>query len=184
MKVIATDLPEVLVLQPKVFADERGFFYESYNRNAFIDAVGYEVNFVQDNHSRSERGVIRGLHFQSPPRAQGKLIRVTRGCAFDVAVDIRSDSPRFGQWTAVELSADSFQQIWIPAGFAHGFLALEDDTQIQYKTTDYYAREHEGCIAWNDASIGIRWPLPDGCEPRLSHKDAAAPSLAFVTSAR
>lgn len=177
MKVTATDLPEVLVLEPSVFRDERGYFFESYNRAAFNGAVGYEVEFVQDNHSRSALGVLRGLHFQRPPRAQGKLVRVTTGRVFDVAVDIRPDSPRFGQWTSVELSAGNFRQLWIPPGFAHGFLALEDDTHVQYKATDYYAREFEGCILWNDATIKIRWPLPDGEHPMLSPKDAVAPGL-------
>jgi len=180
MKIIATDLPEVLVVEPKVFRDERGYFYESYNQSAFIEAIGCHVDFVQDNHSRSTRGVIRGLHFQVSPREQGKLVRVTKGRAFDVAVDIRPDSPRFGQWTGVELSADNFRQIWIPSGFAHGFLALEDDTQLQYKTTDYYARELEGCILWSDVTIGIRWPIPSGCQPLLSPKDATAPGLATL----
>jgi dTDP-4-dehydrorhamnose 3,5-epimerase len=180
MKTIATDLPEVLVIEPRVFGDERGFFYESYNRYAFNAAVGHTDEFVQDNHSRSALGVIRGLHFQRPPGAQGKLVRVTKGRVFDVAVDIRPDSPRFGQWTGVELSADNFRQIWIPSGFAHGFLALEDDTQLQYKTTDYYAKELEGCIVWSDVTIGIRWPIPSGCQPLLSPKDATAPSLATL----
>jgi dTDP-4-dehydrorhamnose 3,5-epimerase len=184
MKIIATDLPEVLVIEPSVFRDERGYFYESYNRTAFSAAVGYEVEFVQDNHSRSAMSVLRGLHFQRPPRAQGKLVRVTKGRAFDVAVDIRPDSPQFGQWTSVELSADNFRQLWIPAGFAHGFLTLEDDTHVQYKTTDYYAREFEGCIRWNDATIGIRWPLPNGLQPLLSPKDAVAPgSSSLMTEA-
>jgi dTDP-4-dehydrorhamnose 3,5-epimerase len=177
MKIIATDLPEVLILEPGVFRDDRGYFYESYNRSAFNDAVGHEVEFVQDNHSRSAAGVLRGLHFQRPPRAQGKLVRVTRGRVFDVAVDLRTDSPRFGHWTSVELSAANFLQLWIPAGFAHGFLALEDDTHVQYKATDYYARDLEGCILWNDPSIGIPWPLPDGSRPVLSPKDAVAPGL-------
>ena len=182
MKTIATDLPEVLVIEPRVFGDERGFFYESYNRHAFNEAVGHAVEFVQDNHSRSALGVIRGLHFQRPPGAQGKLVRVTKGRVFDVAVDIRPDSPRFGQWTGVELSAGNFRQMWIPAGFAHGFLALEDDTHVLYKTTDYYARDLEGCILWCDASIGIQWPLTDGMQPLLSPKDAAADGLAALVT--
>ena len=136
---------------------------------------------MQDNHSRSAIGVLRGLHFQRPPRAQGKLIRVTKGCAFDVAVDLRPDSPRFGRWTGVELSAANFRQLWIPAGFAHGFLVLEDDTHVQYKATDYYARDLEGCVLWNDPSIGIRWPLPDGSQPILSPKDAIAQGLVGLT---
>lgn len=177
MKTIAAALPEVFILEPRVFRDERGYFCESYNRSAFNDAVGYQVEFVQDNHSRSALGVLRGLHFQRSPRAQGKLVRVTKGRAFDVAVDIRPDSPRFGQWTSAELSAANFRQIWIPTGFAHGFLAMEEDTHVQYKTTDYYSRELEGCILLSDPSIGIRWPLPDGSQPILSPKDAVAPGL-------
>jgi dTDP-4-dehydrorhamnose 3,5-epimerase len=178
MKIIATDLPEVLILEPDVFRDERGYFFESYNRSAFNDAVGFEVEFVQDNQSRSAMGVLRGLHFQRPPRAQGKLVRVTKGRVFDVAVDLRPDSPRFGRWAGVELSAGNFRQLWIPTGFAHGFLALEDDTHVQYKATDYYARQLEGCVLWNDSSIGIQWPLPQGSQPILSPKDAIAPGLA------
>jgi len=181
MKITTTDLPEVLVLEPSVFRDDRGYFFESYNRTAFNGVVGCEVEFVQDNHSRSAMGVLRGLHFQRSPRAQGKLVRVTKGRAFDVAVDIRPDSPRFGRWTSVELSAGNFRQLWIPTGFAHGFLALEDDTHVQYKTTDYYARELEGCILWNDPSIGIPWPLPAGSQPMLSPKDAVAPGLSTLT---
>ena len=184
MKISATDLPDVLIIEPKLFRDERGYFFESYNRTAFNDAVGYEVEFVQDNHSRSAIGVLRGLHFQRPPRAQGKLVRVTKGRVFDVAVDIRPDSPRFGRWAGIELSADNLRQLWIPTGFAHGFLALEDDTHVQYKATDYYARDFEACILWNDSSIGIQWPLPDGFQPLLSQKDAVAPGLAKLVSRR
>ena len=178
MRIIATDLPEVLVLEPNVFQDGRGYFLESYNRRAFAHAAGVAVDFVQDNHSKSARNVLRGLHYQRPPREQAKLIRVVSGRAFDVAVDIRPGSPRFGQWTGVELSADNFRQLWIPAGFAHGFLALEDDTQLLYKTTDYYAKELETSILWNDSTIGIHWPLQGNEAPQLSAKDAAAATLA------
>lgn len=177
MQIIPTDLPEVLIIEPKVIDDERGYFMESYNRRAFNDAVGYVVDFVQDNHSRSARGVLRGLHYQLPPRAQGKLVRVTSGRAFDVAVDIRRQSPNFGRWVGAFLTATNFRQLWIPVGFAHGFLALEDDTDFLYKTTDHYSREHEGCIAWNDTRIGIAWPELDANCLRLAAKDAAAPGL-------
>jgi dTDP-4-dehydrorhamnose 3,5-epimerase len=177
MNVIPTILPEVLILEPTVFGDERGFFMESYNRRAFNDAVGYDVQFVQDNHSRSARGVLRGLHFQLPPHAQAKLIRVIRGSAFDVAVDIRKDSPNFGRWTGIEISEMNCRQLWIPAGFAHGFLALSDDTELLYKTDDYYARSLERSILWSDPTIGISWPIPPSYEPVLSAKDLAAPRL-------
>ncbi len=176
MKVIPTDLPEVLILEPRVFGDERGFFMESYNRRAFNDAVGHEVNFVQDNHSRSSRGVLRGLHYQIPPHAQGKLVRVTSGRVFDVAVDIRRGSPRFGKWTGVELSAEGKRQLWIPPGFAHGFLVLSDSADFFYKTTAYYAPAAERAIHWNDPQLAIQWPIA-AVTPRLSAKDAAAPLL-------
>ena len=178
MNITLTDLPGVLVLEPKVFADERGFFFESFNQRAFCAAVGQAVTFVQDNHSRSQRGVLRGLHYQLPPHAQGKLVRVMRGSAFDVAVDIRRGSVTFGHWFGATLDATSHRQMWIPAGFAHGFLALEDDTHFLYKTTDYYARDCERAIAWNDPAIGIDWPLPLAAAPRLAPKDATAPALA------
>lgn len=176
MKIIPTDLPEVLILEPRVFGDERGFFMESYNRRAFNDAVGYEVDFVQDNHSRSSRGVLRGLHYQIPPHAQGKLVRVTFGRVFDVAVDIRRGSPRFGKWTGVELSAEVKRQLWIPPGFAHGFLVLSDLADFFYKTTTYYAPAAERAIHWNDPQLAIEWPIA-AVTPRLSAKDAAAPLL-------
>ena len=176
MRFEPTSLPEVILIEPRVHRDARGFFLESYHAQRFAEG-GISARFVQDNHSRSALGVLRGLHFQRSPRAQGKLVRVTKGRAFDVAVDIRPDSPRFGQWTSAELSAANFRQIWIPTGFAHGFLAMEEDTHVQYKTTDYYSRELEGCILWSDPSIGIRWPLPDGSQPILSPKDAVAPGL-------
>jgi dTDP-4-dehydrorhamnose 3,5-epimerase len=176
MKVIPTDLPEVLILEPKVFGDERGFFMESYNRRAFNDAVGHEVDFVQDNHSRSSRGVLRGLHYQVPPHAQGKLVRVTSGRVFDVAVDIRRGSPRFGKWIGLELSADDKRQLWIPPGFAHGFLVLSEFADFIYKTTAYYAPAAERAIQWNDPQLAIHWPIA-AVTPRLSAKDAAAPLL-------
>ena len=177
MQAIATPLPGVLILEPKVFADERGFFFESFNQRAFDAAVGQAVTFVQDNHSRSQRGVLRGLHYQVQPHAQGKLVRVARGSAFDVAVDIRRDSSTFGRWVGVMLDATSHRQMWIPPGFAHGFLALEDDTDFLYKTADYYARDCERAIAWNDPAIGIDWP-DVGSATLLAAKDAAAPRLA------
>jgi dTDP-4-dehydrorhamnose 3,5-epimerase len=182
MKAVATALPEVLILEPKVFGDERGFFLESFNQEAFDAAVGYHVSFVQDNHSRSARGVLRGLHYQLPPHAQGKLVRVTSGHVFDVAVDLRLDSPRFGQWVGVELSAENHRQCWIPPGFAHGFLVLSDSADFLYKTTDYYAPQAEGSVRWDDPSIGIAWP-DAGSKPILSAKDQAAPTLREVAIA-
>lgn len=177
MQVTPTALPGVLILEPKVFSDERGFFMESFNQRAFDAAVGQAMTFVQDNHSCSQRGVLRGLHYQLPPHAQGKLVRVVKGSAFDVAVDIRQGSATFGRWAGVTLSATNHRQMWIPAGFAHGFLALEDDTHFLYKTTDYYARDCERAIAWNDPAIGIDWPNL-GSAPKLADKDAAALLLA------
>jgi dTDP-4-dehydrorhamnose 3,5-epimerase len=178
MQATATALPGVLILEPKVFADERGFFFESFNQRAFDAALGHGVTFVQDNHSCSQRGVLRGLHYQLSPHAQGKLVRVVRGSAFDVAVDIRKASATFGRWVGVMLDATSHRQMWIPPGFAHGFLALEDDTHFLYKTTDYYARDCERTIAWNDPAIGIDWPLPPSVAPCLAPKDEAAPAMA------
>jgi len=180
MTVIPTDLPEVLILEPKVFGDERGFFMESYNRRAFNAAVGYEVDFVQDNHSRSTRGVLRGLHYQLPPHAQGKLVRVTSGHVFDVAVDIRRGSPSFGKWVGVDLSAENHRQLWIPPGFAHGFLVLSDLADFLYKTTNYYAPTSEGAVRWDDDDVGIAWP-DAGVAPQLSDKDIAAPPLAATS---
>ena len=177
MKVTPSALPEVLILEPKVFGDERGFFMESYNQRAFDAAVGRHVEFVQDNHSCSARGVLRGLHYQLPPHAQGKLVRVVRGSAFDVAVDIRRSSQTFGRWVGVTLDAKDHKQMWIPPGFAHGFLALEDDTHFLYKTTDFYARECERSIVWSDPAIGIVWPDASRA-PMVAAKDAAAPPLA------
>ena len=177
MKAIPTAIPEVLILEPKVFGDARGFFFESFNQKAFNEATGLDLNFVQDNHSRSTKGVLRGLHYQLPPHAQGKLVRVVRGAVFDVAVDIRKGSPTFGQWVGVELSEDNRRQLWIPPGFAHGFLTLSDSADFLYKTTNYYAPSHERCIAWSDLQIGIQWP-DIGMAPLLSAKDQGACSLA------
>jgi dTDP-4-dehydrorhamnose 3,5-epimerase len=178
MKVIATELPEVLMLEPRVFGDERGFFMESYNRRAFDEAVGTLVEFVQDNHSRSSKGVLRGLHYQLPPHAQGKLVRVTSGRVFDVAVDLRRSSPRFGRWVGFELSAENHRQLWIPPGFAHGFLVLSDHADFLYKTTEYYARGAEASLRWDDADVAIAWPACDALI--LSDKDAMAPPLGLA----
>ncbi len=177
MKVTAAPLAGVLILEPKVFGDDRGYFLESFNQRAFDAAVGHHVDFVQDNHSRSSKGVLRGLHYQLEPHAQGKLVRVVRGSAYDVALDIRRGSPTFGRWFGLTLSAADQRQLWIPPGFAHGFLSLEDDTHFLYKTTDYYAKDCERAIIWNDPSIGIDWP-DLGMTPLLAAKDAAASSLA------
>jgi dTDP-4-dehydrorhamnose 3,5-epimerase len=177
MVVKPTPLPGVLVLEPKRFGDERGFFMESFNQQAFDAAVGSRIEFVQDNHSASQRGVLRGLHYQTPPHAQGKLVRVVRGSAFDVALDIRRGSETFGRWFGLTLDAKDHRQLWIPPGFAHGFLALEDDTHFLYKTTDFYAKDCERAIAWNDPAVGIQWPAL-GMAPLLAPKDAAAPPLA------
>lgn len=176
MKVTVTALPGVLVLEPAVFGDERGFFMESFNQRTFDAAVGYPVTFVQDNHSRSARGVLRGLHYQRPPHAQGKLVRVAAGRVYTVAVDLRPDAPPFGRWVGVELSGENRRQLWLPAGLAHGFLVLSDMADVLYKATDYYRPEAEGQISWNDPTLAIDWPL-DGRLPRLSAKDATAPSL-------
>jgi dTDP-4-dehydrorhamnose 3,5-epimerase len=176
MKVTPTAIEGVLIIEPKVFGDERGFFLESFNQRAFNEAVGHTVDFVQDNHSRSAKGVLRGLHFQRPPHAQGKLVRVTQGSVFDVVVDIRPDSPTFGRWVGAELSGANHRQMWIPAGLAHGFLVTSDSADFLYKTTDYYRPESEGSVRWDDPDLAIAWPL-DGITPALSAKDAAAPRL-------
>lgn len=176
MNIFPTALPDVLVIEPKVFGDARGFFFESYNEHAFAQATGLRVSFVQDNHSRSARGVLRGLHYQLK-QPQGKLVRVVRGSVFDVAVDLRRSSPAFGQWVGVELSEDNQRQMWIPPGFAHGFLVTSTHADFLYKTTDYYAPAHERCIAWNDPAIAVAWPL-QGLSPVLSAKDQQASSLA------
>lgn len=174
MQAIFTSLPGVLLLEPRVFGDARGFFYESYNRRAFSVVCGIDPDFVQDNHSRSARGVLRGLHYQIG-HAQGKLVRVTEGEIFDVAVDLRRSASTFGQWTGTILSAQNRRQMWIPAGFAHGFVVLSAAAEVLYKTTDYYAPEHERCIRWNDPDLAIDWPL-DGL-PQLSAKDAQGVAL-------
>jgi len=179
--VTPTALPGVLVLTPKVFGDARGFFYESFNQRDFDDATGLAgVQFVQDNHSRSARGVLRGLHYQLAPQAQGKLVRVTHGAVYDVVVDLRRSSPTFGRWDGVELSADNHRQLWVPPGFAHGFLTLSESAEFLYKTTAYYSPAHERSLLWYDAALGIDWPLVQaGVEqPLLAAKDAAAGTLA------
>ena len=181
MKVTATAIPEVLILEPRIFGDDRGFFFESFNRQAFREATGLDVDFVQDNHSKSAKNVLRGLHYQLPPKAQGKLVRVVQGEVVDVAVDLRKGSKSFGKWVGETLSAENKKQMWIPPGFAHGFLTLSDTAEFLYKTTDYYAPEHERCIPWDDPAIGIAWPL-DGV-PSLSAKDAAANELATISVA-
>jgi len=180
MKVTATNLPEVLILEPEVFGDERGWFMETFNERTFHEALrdkGWPVpaRFVQDNHSCSKKGVLRGLHYQLPPVAQGKLVRVVQGAAFDVSVDVRRTSPTYGRWVGVELSAVNRRQVWIPEGFAHGFFALADDTQFIYKTTDFYAKQLERVIRWDDPTVGIEWPTDS--VPALAAKDAAAPAL-------
>ena len=168
-------IADVMLIEPKVFGDSRGFFYESFNQQAFDQATGVHLPFVQDNHSRSRRGVLRGLHYQLPPKAQGKLVRVVRGAVFDVAVDIRRDSPTYGQWVGVELSEENHRQLWIPPGLAHGFVVLSETADFLYKTTDTYSPAHERSIRWDDPAIGIEWPLAAHgiSEPLLSDKDRA-----------
>jgi dTDP-4-dehydrorhamnose 3,5-epimerase len=172
MKTIKTPIEDLLIFEPNVFGDERGFFYESFNASQFRKASGLDIEFVQDNHSRSSRGILRGLHYQLPPKAQGKLVRVVVGEVFDVAVDIRQSSPTFGQWHGVMLSAENKRQFWIPPGFAHGFITLSDNTEFLYKTTDFYSPSHERCISWNDLTLAIDWPFKE--EPQLSAKDKIA----------
>jgi len=176
MKVVPSAIPDVLVIEPKVFGDARGFFYESFNQKAFDEAIGRQVAFVQDNHSRSAKGVLRGLHYQIQ-QTQGKLVRCVRGAVFDVAVDIRKTSPHFGKWAGVELTENNHRQLWVPEGFAHGFLVMSDSADVLYKTTDYYAPEHERAILWNDVSLGIQWPDVGGA-PTMSAKDKSCSSLA------
>jgi dTDP-4-dehydrorhamnose 3,5-epimerase len=186
MRLVPTSLPGVVIVEPAVFSDDRGWFSESYNEarfNAALQDIGLPPTrrFVQDNHSCSRAGVLRGLHYQLPPHAQGKLVRVVRGAAYDVAVDLRRTSSTFGHWTGVELSADNQRQLWIPEGYAHGFVALQDDTHFLYKTTDFYAKDCERSIRWDDPAIGIRWPLPAGVPaPLVAPKDTAAPLLAVA----
>ena len=175
MNVIQTEIPEVLILEPKVFGDERGFFYESYNERLFREQTGVTLPFVQDNHSRSGRGVLRGLHYQIE-QTQGKLVRCTVGEVFDVAVDLRRASPTFGRWVATTLSAENKRQFWVPPGFAHGFLVVSEVAEFLYKTTDYYAPQFERAVIWNDPDLAIDWPLA-GAAPQLSAKDAAAASF-------
>ncbi len=177
MKVTTTAIEGLLILEPRVFGDARGFFLESYSQKVFDAALGYEVRFVQDNHSRSAKGVLRGLHYQLPPYAQGKLVRVTQGSVFDVAVDLRRNSPSFGRWVGLELSGQNHRQMWLPPGMAHGFLVTSDSADFLYKTTAYYTPEAERSVRWDDPAVGIEWPALDGL-PVLSTKDAAAPPLA------
>lgn len=174
MKATRLAIPEVVLLEPKVFGDDRGFFFESYNHRQFEEAIGYSLSFVQDNHSRSVRNVLRGLHYQVQ-NPQGKLVRVVQGEVFDVAVDLRRSSPTFGQWAGAILSAQNKQQLWVPEGFAHGFLVLSESAEFLYKTTDYYAPKHERCIRWDDSELGIDWPLES--PPVLSAKDSEGMSF-------
>lgn len=175
MNIVPTDLRDVVMIEPRVFGDDRGFFMESYNRAQFTSAIGRDIEFVQDNHSRSVRGVLRGLHLQAAPKAQTKLVRVIQGEIFDVAVDVRQGSATFGRWIGERLSAENRRQLWIPEGFAHGFVVLSDVAEVLYKTSDYYSPEHERAVAWNDPEIGIEWPIQSS--PILSAKDASAPGL-------
>ncbi|MFW1940865.1 MULTISPECIES: dTDP-4-dehydrorhamnose 3,5-epimerase [Acinetobacter] len=181
MNVIETKIKGLLILEPKVFGDDRGWFMESFNQKAFEQVLherGLDIpQFVQDNHSLSQKGVLRGLHYQLNPYAQGKLVRVVQGKAWDVAVDIRKNSPTFGQWVGIELTGENHKQFWIPAGFAHGFVALEDNTQFLYKTTNYYNKESEGAIIWNDPEVAIEWPLSEIEEVLVSDKDKLASTL-------
>jgi dTDP-4-dehydrorhamnose 3,5-epimerase len=174
MNIIPTEIPDVLIIEPRVFGDERGFFYESFNEQAFVEKTGAVVRFVQDNHSCSAQHVLRGLHYQIQ-QPQGKLVRVVSGSIFDVAVDLRKNSPTFGLWVSCILSAENKRQFWVPAGFAHGFLALSARSEVLYKTTDYYAPSHERCVIWNDPDLGIDWPLTG--TPIVSTKDQAGQSF-------
>lgn len=174
MKVIATEIPDVLIIEPKLYGDDRGFFYESFNQKSWEDATGLKTRFVQDNHSRSSKGVLRGIHYQIE-QPQGKLVRCTQGEVFDVVVDIRRDSPTFGQWVGKILSEENKRQMWMPPGLAHGFLVLSESADFLYKTTEYYAPQLERAIRWNDPDLAIVWPL--NCHPLLSAKDTTAPLL-------
>ena len=175
MNLIQTNLPEILVIEPRIFGDDRGFFYESFNAKKFTELTGVETSFVQDNHSLSAKNVLRGLHYQIR-QPQGKLVRVVAGAVFDVAVDIRRSSPTFGQWSGVVLSAENKRQMWIPAGFAHGFMVVSDSAEFLYKTTDYWAPEHERCLQWDDPAVAIQWPLMGA--PVMSAKDQQGQLLA------
>ena len=177
MKVVSTSIPDVLIIEPKVLGDSRGFFFESFNLKTFSQATGLDVNFVQDNHSRSIKGVLRGLHYQIR-QPQGKLVRVVRGAVFDVSVDIRKSSPSFGQWVGVELTEDNCRQVWVPPGFAHGFYVLSDSADFLYKTTDYYVPDFERILAWNDPEVAIAWPIDNDEQPVISAKDKQGASLA------
>lgn len=174
MNVIKTEIPDVLIFEPKVFGDERGFFFESFSQKVFEEAVGRKVEFVQDNHSKSSKGVLRGLHYQLAPHAQGKLVRCVAGEVFDVAVDVRTESPTYGKWVGVNLSAENKRQMWIPEGFAHGFLAMKDNSEILYKTNNYYNKSSEASIIWNDCNINILWPEN---VTSISEKDMHAPTF-------
>ena len=175
--IIPTNLPEVLILEPKVFGDDRGFFFESFNQKNFAGATGLDINFVQDNHSRSVKGVLRGLHYQIQ-HPQGKLVRVTKGAVFDVAVDLRRTSPNFGKWTGLTLSASNYRQLWVPPGFAHGFVVTSDEAEFLYKTTDYWYPEYERSLLWSDPTVNIQWPI-DG-SPQLAEKDALGKLLSEI----
>ena len=177
MNAIRLAIPEVVLIEPKVFGDDRGFFYESFNQAKFEEAIGRSVNFVQDNHSCSVKNVLRGLHYQIQ-KPQGKLVRVVQGTVFDVAIDLRKSSPTFGHWVGETLSAENKLQLWVPEGFAHGFVVLSETAEFLYKTTNYYAPEHERCIAWNDGNLAINWPVEG--EPILSNKDAHGAALAIA----
>lgn len=179
MKIIDTLIPEVKIIEPTVFGDERGFFFESFHQNRFEQAIGYAVNFIQDNHSRSVKGVLRGLHYQLSPHAQAKLVRCVQGEVFDVAVDIRRGSATFGKWVGVHLSAENKRQLWIPEGFAHGFVTLSESADFLYKTTHYYVAQSERAILWNDPELAIDWPLA-GITPQLSAKDMQAKSFSMA----
>ena len=173
MNIINTNIPDVIIFEPKVFGDSRGFFFESFSQKLFAEATGLTREFVQDNHSKSSKGVLRGLHYQLPPMAQGKLVRVVQGEVFDVAVDIRQSSPSFGQWVGVHLSAENKRQLWVPEGFAHGFITLSETAEFLYKTTNYYSPQHEAAIHWNDPKLAIQWPLAG--QISVSDKDEIAP---------
>ncbi|MDO4689049.1 MAG: dTDP-4-dehydrorhamnose 3,5-epimerase [Plesiomonas sp.] len=181
MNIIKTEIDGLLIIEPKVFEDERGFFFESFNQRVFDNYVGYQVKFVQDNHSKSNKGVLRGLHYQSIPYSQGKLVRCISGEVFDVAVDIRNDSPTFGQWFGVVLSAENKRQLWIPEGFAHGFYVISEVAEFVYKCTDFYNKESEKSILWDDKDINIAWPIDDDNKPILSDKDKSGHYLYEVS---